>query len=112
MQRNESNGGVVISCDFCGTDWDEVLPMIEGHRGSVICLECFKQAHADLTEQAGEFQCTLCIRENLPQDLPRWKPDDPSAQADRQAIVCGDCIQQAAGAFDRDQDVDWKSSRT
>ena len=110
MQRTEPNGGVVISCDFCGTDWDEVLSMIEGHHGSILCLECFKRAHANLNEQPGEFQCTSFIRENLPQDLPRWKPDALPAHANAQAIVCADCIRQAARTFDRDQEVDWKLS--
>ncbi len=52
MQRDE-DGGVVISCDYCGRDWhpyqpDPDNPMIEGHRGSVI----FFQWWYDLSRQS------------------------------------------------------------
>ena len=53
MQREE-DGGIVISCDFCGTDWDEVVPMIEGHRGSVICLSCVEKAWAAVSSASGD----------------------------------------------------------
>lgn len=100
MQRFE-DGGVVISCDFCGLDWDEVKPMIEGHHGAVLCLECLTTAIESAEQQAGKYSCTLCLRENLPQTLPRWTGNRPEATA------CQDCILQAAKAFDRDKQVDW-----
>ena len=43
MQRPE-DGGIVISCDFTGIDWDERIPMIEGHQGSVLSLEALAMA--------------------------------------------------------------------
>ena len=102
MQRTE-DGMVVISCDFCSTDWDEVKPMIEGHRGSILCLSCLKMALVDIAAQPEEFSCTLCIREGLPESLPRWQsPLRP------EAVACQDCVHQAARTFDRDKDVDWK----
>lgn len=105
MQRTE-DGGIVISCDFCGADWDEVKPMIEGHHGSVLCLECLKISLLEARAQSGRFTCTMCIREKLPESLPRWQsPKRP------QAVVCQECIEQAARAFDRDEDVDWKWNR-
>ena len=131
MQREEA-GGIVISCDFCGTDWDEMIPMIEGHRGSVICLSCVEKALTGVglppgTETevnsdgdappgatsgdtsggggGGEFACTMCVREHLPGSLARWaSPDHP-------AVVCQDCIDQAARAFDRDKETDWSRPR-
>ena len=101
MQRTESEG-IVISCDFCGTDWDEVLPMIEGHHGSVLCLKCLKLALAQ--QQAGEkkYRCTLCLRENIPGTLPHWSGIRP------QATVCQECIEQAARGFSRDPEVDFQ----
>ena len=100
MQRQEPQG-VVISCDFCGTDWDQMLPMIEGHRGSVLCLQCLKRALDEQRDDGGPFQCTLCLRE-LDARSTRWCPVDLGA------VACADCINQAAGTFSKDPDVDWK----
>ena len=109
MQRTEA-GLIVISCDFCGTDWDEVKPMIEGHHGSILCLDCLKIAIDHLTPAEGEYHCTLCIRDGLPADLPRWfhPHPTPSPGLNPHAILCRDCADQAARAFTRDKDTDWK----
>ncbi|MCE9589871.1 MAG: ClpX C4-type zinc finger protein [Planctomycetes bacterium] len=105
MQRTE-DGGIVISCDFCGTDWDEVRPMIEGHHGSVICLDCLKLAVVQAAPAEGKYSCPLCLRDNIPATLPRWShPSHPNA------IACEECIHQAARAFHKDPDVDWKWER-
>ncbi len=110
MQRYE-DGGVVISCDFCGTDWDELLPMIEGHHGSVLCLECFKLALKAAAPADGPYACTLCLREKVPATLPRWRPEPLPDRANPQAVICQECILQAAKAFDRDEEVDWRWER-
>jgi len=105
MQRRDGDG-IVIACDYCGTDWDQVRPMMEGHKGSVICLACVDSAVGAIKAQAGEYNCTLCQRNQLPQDLPRWRPaSQPGANPD--AIVCRECLDQAVRTFDRDPDVDW-----
>jgi len=106
MQRTEPEG-IVISCDFCGTDWDEVLPMIEGHHGSVLCLVCLKIALAEQKAGEDKYRCTLCLRENIPAALPRWSGKRPEATA------CQECLEQAARAFNRDPDVDfeWRKPR-
>lgn len=110
MQRHES-GYVIIACDFCGTDWDEVLPMIEGHHGSVLCLECFKSARPALTPSEDKFQCTLCLRD-LPAGTPSWRHPTRPESANAHAIVCHECVDQAAGAFDKDPDVPWSKAQT
>ncbi len=117
MQRTEP-GGVIISCDFCGTDWDPydetcARPMAEGHHGSVICLECVKQALRQIAEGEGEYFCTMCIREGISADLPRWKHPGPapSPGLNPNAVLCRDCLYQAAGKFSKDPDVDWKWER-
>jgi hypothetical protein len=108
MQRTE-NGLIVISCDFCGSDWDEVKPMIEGHHGSILCLECLKLALPALAPGSAEFRCTMCIREGLPADLPHWRhpQPQPSPGLNPHATLCQDCAHQAAKAFSRDKDIDW-----
>ena len=113
MQRQE-DGGIVISCDFCGTDWDEVVPMIEGHRGSVLCLSCLKAA-LDLTQPASEaFECTLCLS-HKPAEKKRWihPQPQPSPGLNPDAVLCWDCIRLAAKGFHKDAEVDfrWDSSK-
>ena len=106
MQRREPEG-VVITCDFCGTDWDEVIPMIEGHHGSVLCLSCLKKALESLVPAPAEFPCTLCLQTHPVGDL-QWVPSPLPATANQRAMACKPCIFQAAGTFSKDKDVDWK----
>ena len=106
MQRNE-DGGVVISCDFCGTDWDQVKPMIEGHHGSVICADCLRVAVDSAAVRPGRHVCTMCIRDDLPEDMEKWIPSPLPDRANPQASICVECIRQADGAFRRDPDVEW-----
>ncbi len=117
MQRPDADG-IIISCDFCGTDWDpydeaQLRPMVEGHHGSVICLVCVKAALEQMDTRADEYRCTLCLREGLPPELPRWRCADAviSPGLNKDAMACRDCIHQAAGKFSKDPDVDWKWER-
>lgn len=104
MQRTEQ-GYIIISCDYCGTDWDEVKPMIEGHRGSVLCLNCLKAALPDLHAAQAPFMCNLCVQEQLPIGTLQWTSPVTDARA------CQSCLLQAAGTFSKDPDVDWKWDR-
>lgn len=104
MQRTE-HGYIIISCDYCGTDWDEVRPMIEGHRGSVLCLNCLKVALADLQPAAEAFTCNLCQRERIAAGTLQWTSPAQGVHA------CESCVKQAAGTFSKDPDVDWKWDR-
>ncbi len=105
MQRTEQDG-VVISCDFCQTDWDGQSAMIEGHHGSIICLECLKKALVDARPADGKYQCTLCLRINIPPSLPRWHfPNRP------EKLVCQECLHQAAKAMSKSDHVNWKWER-
>jgi hypothetical protein len=100
MQRIE-DGALIISCDFCRTDWNGQSPVIEGHRGSIICLECLKLALDSLTT-GPTFKCILCLREPLPATLPRWHHSNTPT-----TFACEGCIHQTADVFDRDPDIDW-----
>lgn len=106
MQRQEPEG-VIISCDFCGTDWDQVLPMIEGHHGSVLCLECLKRAQAHMKPADGPFDCSLCLMQREAA-TPHWQPEPRPEKANPQAALCQSCLRQAQVAFDRDADVDYQ----
>lgn len=109
MQR-KVHDGVIIACDFCGTDWDQVKPMIEGHQGSVLCLSCLEQALANLWPSPAPIRCTLCLREQ-PAGTSHWRPPSPNPVANPAATVCRSCVEQAARTFDKDPDVDWKWPR-
>jgi len=109
MQR-QTTDGIIISCDFCGTDWDPhdttcARPMVEGHHGSVICLTCLQQALADHAEPAGPYTCTMCLREGL--EKSRWfhPAPVPGDGLNDGATVCLSCIKQAARRFHKDPDV-------
>ncbi len=113
MQRHEADG-VIISCDFCGTDWDPyderlALPMAEGHHGSVICLACLQLALQDMAPGAENFRCAMCVQENLDASVPHWHHPQPTPGAglNAEAVACRPCIRQAAGRFHKDKDVDW-----
>tara|TARA_R110002111_G_scaffold240531_1_gene302212 strand:- start:111 stop:479 length:369 start_codon:yes stop_codon:yes gene_type:complete len=112
MQRNE-DGGIVISCDFCGTDWDEEIAMIEGHKGSVLCLACLTQALDNATPAEATYQCTLCLV-GQPAELKRWLHPNPTPSPGLNvgAPLCWDCIRLAAKGFHKDPDTDfrWDSS--
>lgn len=104
MQRTDPEG-IVLVCDFCRRDWDGQEPMIEGHHGSILCLECLKTALRDQNTQPGpdadgKYKCTLCLRFNMPAALPHW-----SNAAFPEAIVCQECLYQAARTFSRNADV-------
>jgi len=98
MQRKEavaegSDKVVIISCDFCRRDWDGQEPMVEGHHGSVICPECLDRAVREATPRGDEikYQCNLCLRFTIPGYVPQW-----SYPGNLEAVVCEECIQQAA----------------
>jgi hypothetical protein len=104
MQRIEG-GLLIVSCDFCRTDWNGQDPVIEGHRGAIICLECLKLAIDALAPAGEKFKCIMCLREPLPPAMDRWHhPQNPAT------FACRDCIRQTADVFDRDPDVPWNWS--
>ena len=77
--------------------------MIEGHHGSILCLECMKAALREQHTGGEKYKCTLCLRFNIAPEMPRWNnPDHP------EAVVCQECLYQAARAFSRNEEVDWK----
>ena len=112
MQREE-NGLIIISCDFCGTDWDEVIPMIEGHHGSVICLSCLKKALENAAPAEDAFDCTMCLQ-HRDAGTKSWYCSDatPSDGLNEHAMICWDDIRLAAKTFHKDRDVDFQWNPT
>lgn len=108
MQRQVPDG-IIISCDFCGTDWDEVRAMVEGHKGSVLCLTCLEKALADAAPADEQFDCTLCLQ-HRDAGFRRWThPNpEPSEGLNADAHLCWDCIRLAAKTFHKDKEVDFR----
>ncbi len=115
MQREDSDG-IIISCDFCGMDWDPYdqtnpRPMTEGHRGSVICLLCVQVAldAGAATHDGDKFECTMCRKRLEASDVAHWRPAEPSTLpgGNSDAAICESCIEQAVTVFSKDADVDW-----
>lgn len=92
-------------CDFCGHHWAEDRPMIEGHRGSLVCGACLSVAYAAVVgSQAGERSlggaCTMCL-ETRPE--PHW-----TSPLQAQASICRRCIELAARQLARDRSSGWR----
>jgi hypothetical protein len=92
-------------CDFCLHHWTPDRPMVEGHRGSLLCGECLtmayvlaKSPHAPTaTEDAA---CILCLQHKPGPHGLGPRADGP--------IVCAECIEQAARKLEKDKDCDWR----
>ncbi len=106
MQRTTPDG-IVIACDFTGIDWDEQIPMIEGHRGSVLSLQALAMAVEGAGEAAENFECVMCKRAYEAGEKS-WRHPDPPENANPHAVICWDCIQQADRGFARDPDTPWE----
>ena len=106
--------GIVISCDFCGTDWDaydpvQANPMTEGHHGSVICLACVKRALEEASPSADDFKCTLGLTDHDAGEVCWRHPEAaPSAGLNPHAVVHWDNIRQAGRGFGKDPDIDFE----
>ena len=92
-------------CDYCGREWTELVPMVEGHRGSCICGNCVGAAYAALEiEGAGSatppFECALCLERRTE---PGW------ASPVREGVcACRRCVKQSAGVLSQDKESGWK----
>lgn len=112
MQRTEPDGGIIISCDFCGVDWDPQTgtpAMTEGHKGSALCLDCLRRALPESQPAAEAFDCTLCLqRREAP--TRRWAhpAPEPAPGLNPGAAICWECVRLAAKTFHKDKDIDFR----
>lgn len=91
-------------CDFCGSEWTEELPMVEGHKGSIICGACLREAYRRIVVQGASlaeegYSCTLCL---LTKPEPAWV----SASG---AVACRWCIEKSASMLVKDSDSGWQA---
>ena len=93
-----------VLCDFCGREWTERLPMVEGHQGSCICGDCLADAYrAIVLEEAAATapsKCALCLEHR---EEPTWaRGGDGSPRA------CRRCVRQSAAVLQKDADLGWR----
>lgn len=92
-------------CDFCGNEWTDDRPMVEGHHGSCICGRCLTVAYTQLVVESGEgdapggSKCTLCLEHR---EDPMW-----ASPARDGAVACRRCVKQSAGVLQKDKDIPW-----
>jgi ClpX C4-type zinc finger len=103
MHDETSQGTDFFKCDFCQTTWEDSNPMVEGHRGSLICAKCLRIAYERLVvhndPDATEIDsCCMCL-EARQQAI--WISPVTDAKA------CLRCIKLAARALEQDDDVAW-----
>lgn len=105
MHDLDAQGNQFFKCDFCASAWEESRPMVEGHRGSLICAECLSMAYAEVillragTPHADITACTLCL---MHREDDHWK----SPLSD--AAACAWCITKSADILEKDPDAGWK----
>ncbi len=98
-----------ILCDFCGQQWTDRRPMVEGHRGSCICGNCLSIAYAELMiykvydEPGAGEACVLCREEG--REEPHWR--SPVFEGDEAKLACRRCVKQSAGVLHKDKDIAW-----
>lgn len=93
-------------CDFCLRPYTGDRVMIEGHRGSLICVACLSGAYLALRDQAPnpgahppETVCTLCLEKRGTIDA-LW-PSPLRAEA----VICGRCAMQSIETLEADEEV-------
>jgi hypothetical protein len=105
MHDPSCEGNDFFKCDFCRRGWSEDRPMVEGHRGSLICTRCLTSAYIDVVHNAQgdnlrKTKCAMCLNEA---DEPQWQ--SPMFE---ESHICRRCIKQSTVMFERDPESNWK----
>lgn len=104
MHDPSREGAEFFVCDFCRRPWSDDRPMVEGHRGSLICANCLRVAYTELvlTQSPSVYEvesCTMCLEQRR---QPGWR-----SPLFEEAVVCLRCIKQSATVFEKDPDLHW-----
>ncbi len=105
-------------CDFCGQCWAEDRPMMEGHKGSLICARCLALAYAALiVRNTGvvipeHIACTMCL---LNKSGDYWQsplrvtaePEGIDNHPEPGACICRWCTEKSATMLEKDPSAHW-----
>lgn len=106
MHDTDAQGNEFFKCDFCREPWAENRPMVEGHRGSLICCNCLTVAYTavwlhGIGISVGEHvNCSLCLAHH--ESLHWESPLHPGIYA------CKKCINQSGRVLQKDAESGWK----
>jgi hypothetical protein len=106
-------------CDFCGSTWREDRPMVEGHKGCLICARCLEAAYRRVViENAGvtvpeHVACALCL---LNKSGDYWQSSARVSVADGTVMIepepgacaCRWCVERSAGLLEKEPDARWR----
>jgi len=104
MHDHSKDGNDYFKCDFCCRAWAEELPMVEGHRGSLICAECLTAGYVAVHSPGAKVMgdqgsCALCLQYK---STPAFEsPTVPGCWA------CQECLVRSAILLERDNEVSW-----
>ncbi|MEL7473600.1 MAG: hypothetical protein AAGK04_09810 [Planctomycetota bacterium] len=108
MHDSSATGNDFFKCDFCSSGWTEDRPMVEGHKGSLICASCLSLAYRQVVvvesgEAFGDHDaCTLCLMHKEAE--PMWR-----SPVGAEAIVCRECLIRAAVTLGKDREYGWSA---
>jgi hypothetical protein len=94
-------------CDFCHQHWTEERPMVEGHRGSLICGPCLSAAFTELVIINGGViatdprSCALCLMHKS--EEKHWQSD----AVEGWPLACRWCVEKSALMLEKDPETDW-----
>ncbi|MCC6428128.1 MAG: hypothetical protein IT435_15065 [Phycisphaerales bacterium] len=106
MHDEKAEGNAFFKCDYCLRPWAEELPMVEGHRGSLICAECLTEAYTQVVHAgakavpAEKETCAMCLE--VRKDA-QWRSTRGTS-----SLVCLRCIKQSARMLEKDPECGWK----
>lgn len=109
MHDHNASGNEYFKCDFCRSSWSEDRPMVEGHRGSLICAPCLSVAYREVVLHAGGepptpgVGCALCLQTN---DTRYW-----ASPLDRSVVACAECVERSARTMEKDPETGWSRPR-
>lgn len=110
MHDPASPGTDFFRCDFCRKPWAEDRPMVEGHRGSLICGQCLSVAYSSMpaantpspaSQSAADATrpCALCL-----ENRRGWCWESPLFDG---VFACERCVRQSASVLAADPDSGW-----
>lgn len=115
-------------CDYCGSTWSDDRPMVEGHRGSLVCAKCLNLAFDLLWNRAPAWDgkgpppptppdlampegalCRMCLEHR---EEPSWQSpmevgeENPElAEQSGGAWLCKRCAKQSVVMLERDPEL-------
>jgi hypothetical protein len=107
MNSTDADGNLTFTCDFCANAWAEDRPMVEGHKGSLICGPCLTLSYRLVHLQKSGITvpetvvCTLCQQHH--EGKQHWE-----SPVNDGAYACEKCIKQSSRVLQKDVESGWK----